>query len=227
VRRLLAAGAAALALVGCASAPPVTDHGDRSIEALASAVQGNAQQLEHEKDAHVRAALIAQSRDDADACLAARPLSGACHYLEAIALGMQAREHPAHVGPLLTQMLENLERAQALEPAYDSAGPARVRALVLARAPGWPLGPGDPVQAIGVARSAVALRPDYPPNWLALAEAQAKGGAPTDALDSYARARAAASALPDSSDRAQWLGEAERGIKRAGNRQASRDNPQS
>jgi cytochrome c-type biogenesis protein CcmH/NrfG len=106
-------------------------------------------------------------------------------------------------------MLAALARAEAIDAAYAEAGPARVQALVLTRAPGWPLGPGDAARAVEAAQRAVALRPAYPPNWLALAEAQSKAGSAADAQASYARARNAARALPESFDRAHWLGEAE------------------
>ena len=56
---------------------------------------------------------------------------------------MEARAHPTQALGLLKSMLQNLDAAAATDPNYDKAGPSRVRALVLIRAPGWPLGPGD------------------------------------------------------------------------------------
>jgi hypothetical protein len=111
-------------------------------------------------------------------------------------------------------MLEALTRAESADPNYDEAGPARVRALVLIRAPGWPLGPGDAESGLAAARRAVTLRPDYPPNQLALAEALAKSGDGAGAAENYAQARAAALAFPESPDRDEWLHEADQGLKR-------------
>jgi hypothetical protein len=145
---------------------------------------------------------------DAQGCVAAGTQTAACQYDRAIALGNEARAHPAQAGSILNQMLASLAQAEATDPGYDSAGPARVRALVLARAPAWPLGPGDPDQAVEAAQRAVMLHPEYPPNWLALAESQAKIGAAERARDSAARAREAALALPQSADREEWLREA-------------------
>jgi hypothetical protein len=121
---------------------------------------------------------------------------------------------------LLKTMLDSLQNAEAADAAYDQAGPARVRALVLIRAPGWPLGPGDVEAGLIAARRAVSLRPEYPPNLLALAEALAKNGDSTGAKESYARARDAAQALPAGedrdaiADREEWLREATEALQR-------------
>ena len=88
-----------------------------------------------------------------------------------------------------------------------------MRALVLIRAPGWPLGPGDAEAGLVAARRAVALRPQYPPNLLALAEALAKTGDASGARENYARARDAAQALPAAADRDEWLREADQALK--------------
>jgi hypothetical protein len=138
-----------------------------------------------------------------------------CLYGRALALGLEAKEHPTRAPSLLNDMLASLEQADAVDPSYDNAGPARVQALVLIRAPGWPLGPGDPERGLAAAGRAAALRPAYPPNLLALAEAQAKQGAVAAARASYARARDAASSLPGNADQAEWLREAERGLSSA------------
>jgi hypothetical protein len=111
-------------------------------------------------------------------------------------------------------MLDTLARAESADPNYDEAGPARVRALVLIRAPGWPLGPGDAEAGLAAARRAVTLRPIYPPNLLALAEALATTGDRSGARESYARAHEAALALPAAVDRDEWLREADHGLQR-------------
>jgi len=107
-----------------------------------------------------------------------------------------------------------LQSADAADAQYDNAGPSRVRALVLVRAPGWPLGPGDPDAGLDAARRAVSLRPQYPPNVLALAEALAKTGDTRGAQESYAHARELAQALPESTDRDDWLREADKALQR-------------
>ncbi|HET7757595.1 MAG TPA: hypothetical protein VFK87_10095, partial [Steroidobacteraceae bacterium] len=76
------------------------------------------------------------------------------------------------------------------------------------------LGPGDPAAGVVAARRAVSLRPRYPPNLLALAEALAKSGDAPAAREAYQHARAAALGLPPAGDRDEWLREAERALQR-------------
>jgi hypothetical protein len=179
---------------------------------LAAAIASAAQRSDQEPDAHIRSELAEAAQRDAAACIQAEPQAAACLYGRGVALGLEAKEHPTRAPALLTDMLESLARAEVADPYYDDAGPARVQALVLIRAPAWPLGPGDPERGLAAALRAATLRPAYPPNLLALAEAQSKTGAMNDARASYMRARDAAGELPDSAARAGWLREAERGL---------------
>jgi Flp pilus assembly protein TadD len=110
-------------------------------------------------------------------------------------------------------MLQSLGNAEATDPNYDKAGPARVRALVLIRAPGWPLGPGDTEAGLAAARRAVALQPEYPPNVLALAEALSKTGDEKGARESYSHARELAQSSPSGPERDDWLHEAQEGLR--------------
>ena len=100
----------------------------------------------------------------------------------------------------LKTMVPALQRAIEADPTYDEAGPHRVYALVLLRAPGWPLGPGDVEAGLEQARAAVALRPNYPPNVFALAEALAANKQPDQAREAYIHGKALAAALRDASD---------------------------
>ena len=207
-----------LAVAACATQPrprpPVANVEPRSIAELSAAIQAAATRSDQEPDSKIRAALAAQAGSDADACMARAPQAAECLYGRAVALGLNARAHPAHAGEYLNSMLDNLTRAESADPSYDEAGPARVRALVLIRAPGWPLGPGDSEAGLVAARRAVTLRPLYPPNLLALAEALAKNGDASGARDNFARARAAALALPTAPGRDEWLHEADQGLQR-------------
>jgi hypothetical protein len=111
-------------------------------------------------------------------------------------------------------MVEALERAIAKDPSYEHAGPHRVLALVLIRAPGWPLGPGDADSGLEHARAAVGLAPDYAPNVLALAEALADVRERAGAKDAYEKAKALAEAAKAAGDpdAAEWVAEAERAL---------------
>jgi len=121
--------------------------------------------------------------------------------------------HPSSATESLKAMLDELNKADAADPNYDHAGPARVRAQVLLRAPGWPLGPGDPDSGLTSARRAVELEPHYPPNLLVLGEALAKTGDAKGAHDAYTQARDAAQALPANGDRDGWIHEADQGLQ--------------
>jgi hypothetical protein len=185
-----------------------------STSELATAIKADAQRSEREADPTVRRALAEEASRHADACIAHEPQAVGCLYGRASALGLEARAYPARAAGLLKSMLENLARAESADPHYDDAGPARVQALILLRAPGWPLGPGDPAAGLDPARRAVTLEPRYPPNLLALAEALAKSGDATSAQDAYSRARDAALDSPDAADRDDWLHQANEGLQR-------------
>ncbi|HUI61509.1 MAG TPA: tetratricopeptide repeat protein [Steroidobacteraceae bacterium] len=184
-----------------------------SVEELAAAIAANAKRSDRESDSGARSELAADSTREAQACLTLQPDSAACLYGSALALGLEAQAHPTRAAELLKQMLDSLARAESADAAYDQAGPARVRALVLIRAPGWPLGPGDTDEGLNAARRAVSLRPDYPPNVLALAEAMSRTGNAGGARDTYTRAREAAQAWPASADRDDWLRQADEALR--------------
>jgi hypothetical protein len=216
VRRWIGLGVSALLLVAC-KAPLRPDSGipaPGSVAELAAAVAEDARRSDRESDAKIREQLASDAARSAGACLQQAPQDVACLYYHAIALGLQARAHPLQAGDYLKTMLQALGSAEAADSSFDHAGPARVQALVLVRAPSWPLGPGDADAGLMAARRAVALKPDYPPNLLAEAEAQAKTGDLSGSRESYSRARGAAQALPPGLDRDAWLREAEQALEK-------------
>ena len=186
-----------------------------TVEQLAAAVAADAQRSDVEIDSTIRTQLAADALRDAQACLERAPREAACLYYDAIALGLKARAHPLQANEALKSMLAALDAAEAADPDYDQAGPARVKALVLVKAPAWPLGPGDAEAGLASARRAVALRPEYPPNVLAMAEALAKTGDAHGAEDAYRHAQELSRALPPSGDREDWLREADQALGRS------------
>ena len=214
MRRWTTGAVLVLLAAGCAAPPrPQAESTPAPIGPRVEAITAAARRSEHEPDAKIRAELADDARRQAEACLALEPQAAACLYGHALALGLEARAHPAHAGEWLGQMLAELAAAEAADPGYDEAGPARVRALVLTRAPGWPLGPGDSAAGVVAARRAVSLRPQYPPNLLTLAEALAKSGDAQAAREAYRRAREEALARPAAAERDEWLSEANRALQ--------------
>ncbi len=212
----MSAAATALLLSACTatlqpkSAAPLAT----SVDELAAAVAADSARSDAASEANLREQLAADATRHAEACLQLDPKAAACLYSKAIALGLEARAHPLRANELLKSMLESLDAAQAADPQYDKAGPERVTALVLIRAPGWPLGPGDPDAGLNAARRAVQLQPQYPPNLLALAEALSKTGDAAGAHENYQRARDLAQAAPAGPEHDDWLKQADQGLRR-------------
>ena len=139
------------------------------VEGLIGAVNARVWLAGHTAEAEREAAAKAAVQT-AQWCRRLAPDEPACAYGLAIAVGVQAREQRATAIDALPEMIDILEQVIEADPALDHGGPHRVLALVYARAPGWPAGPGDPERGLEHARTAVILDPGYPPNHLALAE---------------------------------------------------------
>jgi hypothetical protein len=189
---------------------------------LLAAVQGDADRIDQSQASAERAQLLAAATASAGQCLAQAPNDAACPYAQAQVLGLTAREHPVQAVALLKEMLANLARAESLDPGLDHAGPARLTAVVLLRAPPWPLGPGDVDAATAAAQRAVKRDPGYPPNLIALGQAQSKADGTTPARASFNQAQQAVqgwtgapnqSAAEVAAERVQWQHAIEQGLK--------------
>ncbi len=208
----LAALVAACAMPRRPTGPPPSSAPD-TVEGLASAIRSVATRSDHAPDGETRARLADQAMSYADRCIAMAAQDPACLYGRALALGLQARAHPTSANASLKAMIEALNKVDASDPNYDQAGPARVRALVLLRAPGWPLGPGDADAGLTSARRAVELHPEFPPNQLALGEALGKTGDANGSRQAYERARDEATTYVSNEDRDGWLREANQALQ--------------
>ena len=173
---------------------------DRDVQGLIGAVRTKAWLVEHEREARHRAEMAVSAVQTAQWCRRRDPQLAACDYWLAVAVGLQAREVRLTADDGLKRMVPALQLAIQKDPLYDEAGPHRVMAIVLLRAPAWPLGPGDVEAGLEQAKQAVALRPEYPPNVFALAEALAANKDRAGARDAYIRAKALASKRRDASD---------------------------
>ncbi|MCI0571410.1 MAG: hypothetical protein L0Y66_11705 [Myxococcaceae bacterium] len=187
------------------------------VEGLYGAIQARLWRLEHGAEAAERDALVGSAVEAGQLCLTRAPERAECHYGLALALGVQARERHATAIAGLQEMVVHLRRAAELEPRFDHGGPARVLGLVLLRAPGWPLGPGDAEQGLEEARKAVALAPEYPPNLLVLSEALLANGAAAESRNWAERAveLARAQEARGEPDASGWVREGEQLLAKA------------
>jgi tetratricopeptide (TPR) repeat protein len=192
---------------------------ERRADGLLGAMRAAAYRVEREKDGAARERLAVEEVQLGQWCQRRAPDDPACKYRLAIGLGQQARERTSSAKDALERMVKLLREAAAAAPRLDRAGPHRVLALVLLRAPGWPLGPGDPEQALREAQAAVDLFPGAPDNQLALGEALAKNDRAAEARAAFEKAAALAdrdaAADPDA---ARWRDEARDALAKGGHR---------
>ncbi|HEY1552426.1 MAG TPA: hypothetical protein VGG28_31580 [Kofleriaceae bacterium] len=182
---------------------------DKRVDALLGAMTATHFRIEH--DQVDKAALSQQAVQLGQQCLRRAPNDAGCKYRLAIALGQEAREHPAQGKDAVNHMVDLLHQAITTQPALDDGGPHRVLALVLVRAPAWPAGPGDPEAGLDEARKAVATTPDAAENQLALGEALVANGSMPEAHAAYAKAAQLASSSR-SPDATAWQKDAEAGL---------------
>ena len=176
------------------------DVDERDVLGLIGATRTKAWLIDHERDTRPRADMAVSAVQTAQWCGRRQPGLPACDYWLAVAVGLQAREVRITADDGLKTMVPALKRAIENDPLYDEAGPHRVMALVLLRAPGWPLGPGDPELGLVHAKKAVELRPGYPPNMFALAEAYAANKDRAEARVTYIKGKALAAELRSAGD---------------------------
>jgi len=169
---------------------------------------------EHEPGSRAREKASTAAVQTAQWCGRRAPDNPLCLYWLGAALGVQARERRSTALDALPLIVELFERAVEADPLIDEAGPHRALALLYLRAPAWPAGPGDPDLALEHARLAVELRPDYPPNPLALGEALVAVEEYEDAFNAYVRALELAeeSEARGVVDAKGWIRTAEKGV---------------
>ncbi len=175
------------------------------------AAEATAWLVEHLGDPAERERLAGEGVDLGQLCLKRAPGDPRCRYRLALALGQQARERPSTGFDGVRRMVELLRGVTKDAPALDAAGPERVLALVLLRAPGWPAGPGDPEEGLEEARRAVELAPDDSRNHTVLAEALLANGRRLAARQELETARelageAAAKGDPDAAGQLEEIG---------------------
>lgn len=187
---------------------------DKDVLGLIGATRSKAWLTDHLRDARSRIDAAVSAVQTAQWCGRREPALPACDYWLGVAVGLQAREVRVTADNGLKTMVPALRRAIEKDQEYDEAGPLRVMALVLIRAPGWPVGPGDPEAALEHAKKAVALRPEYPPNVLALAEALAANKDREQARATYIKGKRLAAVAREAGDPDApfWIVEADQAL---------------
>jgi hypothetical protein len=205
-------GRAAQAVGLYLDAATTDDHG---VAGLLGAMHALSFRIEYEPGV-AKAQLATEQVQLGQWCKQRAPKSPECDYRLAIALGQEAREKISIGRDALKHMVELLHRAIAQDPQLDHAGPHRVLALVLVRAPGWPAGPGDTDEGLAEAKKAVQLAPESAANHLVLAEGLLANGDEGHARAAYQLAAALAAVNPDKAEGARQLVEARSGLEKAG-----------
>jgi tetratricopeptide (TPR) repeat protein len=93
------------------------------------------------------------------------------HYWYALNVGLLADVDRAYGLDAVCEMETALKRAIELDERYDFGGPLCVLGLLHLRAPAPPVSIGSPRKGLRLLQRAVELFPDYPENYLYLAEA--------------------------------------------------------
>jgi hypothetical protein len=185
------------------------------VDAVLGAMRAMCFRLEHDKGFD-RAQLAEHEVEIGQWCQRRAPANGECDYRLAIALGQQARERTSTGKDALGHIVDLLHRAIERVPDLESGGPHRVLALVLLRAPAWPIGPGDPETGLVEARKASDKFPDAADNQLALGEALAANESRGEAHVAYSKAHklAEAARAKGDPDAPGWEKDAQAGLEK-------------
>jgi hypothetical protein len=198
---------------GAAAAPPAARP-----EGVVGAVQAQIWLTDHATDSAARESAATLAVQAAQWCPRIAPDLPDCDFWLGAALGVQARERPTTGLSALPKIEAAFKRAAEAVPGMEDAGPDRALAYLYLRAPRWPRGPGDPALGLEHAKKAVALRPDYPPNRLALSEALAAAGDAAGSLEAGREALRLAEALVAAGDpdAGEWVTQARKSIDGGG-----------
>jgi len=99
-----------------------------------------------------------------------------CHYWYAINVGLLADVDRSYGLSAVGEMETALNRAIEIDAGYDYAGPLRVLGILYLRTPAPPTSIGSPRKGLRLLHQAVDDFPDYPENYLYLAEALRDNG---------------------------------------------------
>jgi hypothetical protein len=188
------------------------------VEPLIEAVRARIWLSDHADEDAIRLQQIVSAVQTAQWCPRRAPDDPRCDYWLGVALGIQARERRSTALDALPRIVDLFHSAAEGDPTIEDGGPDRALALTYLRAPGWPTGPGDPDLGLEHARRAVDLKPDYPPNQLALGEALAAVDDPEASRAAYETGLATAREMErdEYPEADAWVEEAEQALEKLG-----------
>ncbi|MEI6083234.1 MAG: hypothetical protein WCS70_02920 [Verrucomicrobiota bacterium] len=156
----------------------------QAAEALAFVSETDSQVAARTRAAKTGLALARQGRE-------LQPDRVECHYWYAINVGLLADVDRSYGLNAVGEMEAALKRAGELNERYDYGGPGRVLGILHLRTPAPPVSIGSPRKALRLLQHATELFPDYPENWLYLAEALRDTEHPKEARDYWKKVIAA------------------------------------
>jgi tetratricopeptide (TPR) repeat protein len=126
------------------------------------------------KDDKTRAALANEGIDACQKLLAHDSKIAEAHYYLAMNLGQLARTKSVGALKLVKQMENEFKTALELNDHFDFGGAARALGLLYRDAPGWPMSIGSKRKAKTYLEQALKIAPDFPENYLTIAESDLK-----------------------------------------------------
>ena len=136
-----------------------------------------------------------------------------CHYWYAINVGWFADVDRSYGLKAVGEMESALRRAIQLDERYDYAGPVRVLGILYLRTPALPVSIGSQRRGLRMLQHAVELFPDYPENYIYLAEALHDNERVSEAREALAKVLELKPWPGLQSESATWKAEAEKLLK--------------
>jgi len=131
----------------------------------------------------------------------------ACYWY-ALNVGWLADVDRAYGLDAVTEMQSALNRAIELDERYDYGGPLRVLGILYLRTPQPPSSIGSPRKGLRLLQRAVSLFPDYPENYLYLAEALRDNKRVDEAKEALRKVLEAKPWADEQFESAQWKADA-------------------
>jgi tetratricopeptide (TPR) repeat protein len=130
------------------------------------------------------------------------------YYWYALNVGLLAKEDRSYGLSAVGEMETALKRAMELDERYDLAGPPRILGILHLRTPPPPTSIGSPRKALRLLQHATELFPDYPENYLYLAEALRDNGRADEAREALRKVLEAKPWPDQQFESQQWKAEA-------------------